>query len=411
MKVLHVTYSSKGGAGIAALRLHNALQENGVKSAYLSVNLTISFENKEVDDPFFLYKKPSLLKKIGNKFLSLLPLTKRLRLKKNINNFRKQKKNIEIFSSPFSSFNIQKHPLFKKADIINLHWVSGIIDYSFFFKNCKKPIVWTLHDMNPFLGCFHYKNDDEKNKYNFKVLDKNIKLIKKRNYKKSTIRTIVAPSKWLLNESKKSDLLGGFFHKHIYNGANDNIFRAIDIEKAREVLKLPKDKIIFLFVSQNVSCYRKGFDIIEGVINKMDNREDILFVAIGKPPVNQHKKIHYLGTIKNLEIMAYAYTASNAFLLPSREDNLPNTMVESLLCGTPVISSDLGGMAEVVINDKNGYLVESLTIEGFNSQILKFIDSKDCFNKKIISLEAKNNFSKNTLSTNYSNLYKTILND
>ena len=410
MKVLHITYSSKGGAGIAALRLHNALQENGVESAYVSGNLTVDFENKEIDDPFFKYKKPSLLKRVYNKIITALIVTKTQKIKKEINVIRKGVKTFEIISSPFSSFKIENHPLYKEADIINLHWVSGIIDYSTFFKSCKKQIVWTLHDMNPFMGCFHYKLDEEKNKERFNLLEENIKQIKKESYQKSLINTIVSPSQWLLKESQISNLLENYSHKKIYNCADEFIFKPLDSILVRNELQLPQDKIIVSFVCQNLVNYRKGFDIIEGLIDLFSDK-NVLFLAVGKIPEKKNKKIHYVGSISDTKHLVKIYGASDVFLLPSREDNLPNTMVESLLCGIPVISHSVGGMKEIIENGKNGYLISDFKIKSFESCILKFIENKELLNKNMIATDAKAKFSKNIASKNYFNLYKSICNE
>lgn len=63
MKVLHVTTSSKGGAGIAAIRLHEALHKYNVKSAFVSANLAIDYNNKIISNSFFAYKRPNYFKK------------------------------------------------------------------------------------------------------------------------------------------------------------------------------------------------------------------------------------------------------------------------------------------------------------------------------------------------------------
>lgn len=409
MKVLHITRSSKGGAGIAALRLHQALSQPGVESAFISTNLSINYNNEVLVDDFFTYKRPSFLQRILNKGISFFSFSFKDKLIKEFS-VLEPKLDCEIATLPFSNYKLHEHPLVKAADIINLHWIDGIVDYPSFFLNCKKPMVWTFHDRNPFQGIFHYQSDEIRNLEAAKIFNIKIKDLKEIIYKKSSIHTIVSPSKWLLQESEKSDLMKVYPHKHIFNGADECFFKPLNTHNAREVLKLPKDKIIFLFASQDVSCYRKGFDVIENVINELDFK-DLFFVAIGKPPINQNKKIHYLGTISCPETMVLAYAASNAFLLPSREDNLPNTMVESLLCGTPVISSNLGGMKEVIVNDENGYLIDGINIESFKSCILKFVAVKNLFNSNTISLDARYKFSRMALTSNYLSLYKSIYKD
>ncbi|WP_298287536.1 glycosyltransferase [uncultured Lutibacter sp.] len=401
MKVVHITYSTSGGAGIAAYRLHLALLDSGVDSSILCL------KNKIASAPNVVVVKKLKHSFFKRAFHKIVPIIQSFKNRKVL---EKLKGTYEVATFPTTDYRIYNHPLVKKATIINLHWVGDFLNYPTFFKKCKIPVVWTLHDMNPFLGSFHYHVDDAFNTQKFAALNKKLMTIKRKSYQKSSIHTIVTPSKWLLNESQKSNLFSTYSHKHIYNGADENVFKPFDVDEVRETLKLPKNKMIFLFVSQNITSVRKGFDIIEGILDELA-LENILFLAIGIPPLKKHKNIHYLGNINNSNTMAKIYAASNAFLLPSREDNLPNTMVESLLCGTPVISSNTGGMKEVIKNGENGYLVNETTSEAFKNQILKFIGTEALFSREHIALAAKNKFSKKKVAVNYLNLYKSILNE
>lgn len=151
MKILHITTKSKGGAGIAALRLHHALVQSGISSAYLSTDLTINYNNNSIQDSFFNYKKPSFSKKLLLKIQMLLFPSAFQKAKKHLSDLEEQL-HYEMLSLPYSKNDLNKHKLVQEADIINLHWVGGILDYDSFFSINNKPIVWTLHDMNPFFG-------------------------------------------------------------------------------------------------------------------------------------------------------------------------------------------------------------------------------------------------------------------
>ena len=150
MKIVHISTSDKGGAGIAALRLHKGLLQQNVDSSFLSL---FGSGTGETNSEFNINPSVQLsnLQKIKRKFgLPVTQVERNLRMLKGI------KGDYEIFSFPFSDFQIEQHPLVQSADIINLHWVAGLINYPSFFKFIKKPVVWTLHDMNPFMGGFHY---------------------------------------------------------------------------------------------------------------------------------------------------------------------------------------------------------------------------------------------------------------
>jgi glycosyltransferase involved in cell wall biosynthesis len=410
MKVLHITYSSKGGAGIAALRLHNALQENGIKSAYLSVNLTINFDNKEVDDPFFIYIKPSLFKKIINKIIAIIKPTQRYKLIDKINKYKKEATGFELFSSPFSTFRVEEHPLIKEADIINLHWVSGLIDYSSFFKNCKKPIVWTFHDMNPFSGVFHYKNDSLNNSTKINNFNKLVKQLQKKNINKIKKGAIVSPSKWLLDEADKSGFFPKFKKVTIVNSIDTNIFKIQDKEKLREKYLIPKDEFTVLFVADNINNYRKGFDLLVDSLTYLE-KLPMTIITIGqtKSLTNNNIKTISFGKVTEVEKLVEIYGLADVFILPSREDNLPNVILESFSVGLPVISFNVGGIKEHVLPNKTGLISESLTGESLAKEINEFYDKKNEFDASFLRKYAENNFNFKNQSLNYLEVYKELL--
>ena len=137
-KILHITTKSKGGAGIAALRLHQALQENGISSAYLSTDLTIDFDGNIFEETFFKYQRPSLVKKLILKIQLFLFPTSFQKAKKQLKEID-EKLHYEMISFPFSNFKLEQHKLVQEADLINLHWVSGILDYSTFLRKSINP--------------------------------------------------------------------------------------------------------------------------------------------------------------------------------------------------------------------------------------------------------------------------------
>ncbi|MGJ8759783.1 MAG: glycosyltransferase [Polaribacter sp.] len=410
MKVLQVTCSSKGGAGIAALRLHNALQENNVQSAYVSVNLTINFENKEIVDPFFFYKKPSLLQKIVNKIVAIIKPTRRSRIIDKVHKYKKVAMDFELFSSPFSTFRIEEHPLFKEADIINLHWVSGVIDYSLFFKNCKKPIVWTLHDMNPFSGVFHYKNDSLNNSTEINKFNKLVKELQKKNINKIKKGTIVSPSKWLLDEADQSGFFPKFKKVTIANSIDTSIFKIQDKNTLRKKYSIPKDEFTVLFVADNINNYRKGFDLLVDSLTYLE-KLPMTIITIGQTQslTNNNIKTISFGKVTEIEKLVEIYGLADVFVLPSREDNLPNVILESFSVGLPVISFNVGGIKEHVLPNKTGFISENLTGESLAKTINEFYDCKSEFDARYLRHYAENNFNFKNQYLNYFEVYKELL--
>lgn len=410
MKVLHITRSSKGGAGIAAKRLHDALCENGVQSGFLSSNLTIGFDNKIINDPFFSYQKPTLLKKI---YLKVMALFFSAKDQKAIFQLRKIEEDLEyeIVTLPFSNYKLHVHPLVKEADIINLHWIGGFVDFPSFFENCTKPIVWTLHDMNPFQGIFHYRNDQDRNNQIAGHFDMEMKQTKGIAIQAVNKGIIVSPSQWLLEEAKKSDVFFNWQKKRISNSINLELFMHQDKYVLRSEKNIKNDEFVMLFIVDSLKNSRKGFDLLtEALLNLENIKITVLVIGKGEIPAIDTVKIISLGEIQSFSEMAKYYSIADVFVLPSREDNLPNVMLEAFACGTPIIGFNTGGIAEHTIENVTGILADEMTAESLTNAIEKFYLTRDIYNSSVIRKYAEDNFSYGKQVYSYIELYGEILN-
>lgn len=409
MKVLNITTSSKGGAGIAALRLHQALIQNGAASGFLSSNLTIDFDNKIVEDPFFKYNKPSLLKKIRIKLENYFFSSKR---HQTIHYFEsiKGKMQFEMATLPFSSFLLQDHPLVQEADIINLHWMGGILDYPSFFEQCKKPIVWTLHDMNPFQGLFHYKNDELQNAKISADFDDKMKQIKATAMQQIKKGAMITPSKWLLGEATNGNFFSSFIKECIPYSIDLDVYKLQDKNALRKEYSLDSDDFIILFVSDSVKNYRKGFDLLIEALSQLESIP-VTVLTIGKGEISpvSNLKIIPLGEITTPDEMAKCYALADVFVLPSREDNLPNVMLEAFACGTPVIGFPVGGIAEHVKLNHTGVLAEEVSGLSLAKAIQLFYETKANYKSEVIREYAENNFNPEKQALDYLDIYKTII--
>lgn len=403
MKVLIVNTTASGGAAIAALRLHMALLKEGVDSKFL----TMRWSNNNLPKVFrYENIQSALWKKILYKFRLLE--TKSM---KNHKSIRSLNGTYEIFTFPVTDYNILEHKLVQQADIINLHWVANFLDWPSFFKGINKPVVWTLHDMNPFQGGFHYAEDRQRNKQVFSALDNKLLEIKRLSLDNSTNISIVTPSKWLMYESRKSAILGGFPHYHIPNSLDFDIFKPYQESFAREVFSLPQHKRVFLFVSESMSNHRKGIDLLMGALEILERKFNLVAVAIGRKPEDEtkFKGIHFLGVIQDERLMALAYSSADAFVLPSREDNLPNVMLEALACGTPVIGFNVGGISDAIQHGVNGLLANEISASSLAAAIEDFILGNMSFSHDAIRASAIKKYSNKVQAQEYVELYKKSL--
>ena len=405
MKIVHVSTYMSGGAGVAAFRLHKALFERGIDSSFL-----VKSGSCNQNDNQHILKCPPYY-----------PISYRIKKKLGISNddlyfknLNKKQLSYDIATLPVAPFRIEDQQIVKEADIIHLHWVSDFLNFPTFFKSVKQPIVWTLHDMNTFKGFFHYDGDYERNKNEFyKATDKKIRQLKNQSIHTKDNIFIVSPSKWLGNLSQNSDILHDYYHDVIPYNLDFNLFPSIDRQKAKEQLGINNGLKTLLFVANEINSYRKGFDLLIDAIRNL-NRTDFNLISIGAGgnyfEINNKIKHIHIEQINSLSELNMLYSGADITILPSREDNLPNVMLESFANGTPVMSFSNGGMAEHIATGKNGILITEINSEILKSNIADFLDNKYTFDNQAVRQYAKNQFSESIQVEKYINLYKNILN-
>ena len=405
LKIVHISTYDNGGAGNAAMRLHLGLLEMGINSIFLCAKKSTSFKNVvEFTQRTSIFKSVF----IRTPFNALgLPIDK---CNKNIKILNKLDGNYELFTFPDSNADILTHPAVMNADIINLHWVAKYLDYGSFFTKVNKPIVWTLHDMNPIQGGFHYYDELVRSKATFGIIENKLKNEKAALITNCKNVTVVAPSKWLHNLAIKSDAFKKAQHWHIPYGLNTSLFKDYGNEVSRTVFDLPMDKIVISFVSSDVHSPRKGFDLLYGAIQQMKTREEVVFCAIGNAPEgSKDNNFHYLGNIRDERLMALLYSASDGYVLPSREDNLPNVMLEAMACGTPVLSFAVGGMTDLIRPGFNGLLAGEISSESLGESLDLFVNEMKKFDRKEIRQNMIDHYNLSVQATEYFNLYNDIL--
>jgi glycosyltransferase involved in cell wall biosynthesis len=400
VKVVHINTFQGGGAGIAAYNLHIGLLENGIDSHFI---VLYSSDFPGINVKKITAPKSTLFEKALN-FFGLPQTQQQINYK-----IVKNKTSIGApFTFPSTDIDITLDCLIQDADIINFHWISDFVDWKTFFKKNKIPLVWTLHDMNPFMGGFHYSIDLITNKnVLLKKYENEIYSEKEKCLHNISDIDIVCPSKWLMYKSQKSDLLSNFKHHHIFNSLDLDIFKILDKDNLRKKYNISNDKIVFVFVSEDVKIFRKGFDIVLQIIKYMSINDNVLFCAIGEnKESSEYTNVKYFGQINNPLNLSEIYSLSDALLLPSREDNLPNVMLEAFACGTPVISFKTGGMIDVIEDYFNGLLANEANDKELLETIYKFIDYRHLFNRKLIRTFCEYHFSHSVQANSYIELYK-----
>lgn len=386
MKILHINTNSKGGAAQAAIRIHLAQLESGIDSHILFLK----------ENPEDLRNAYSLQDFMPSYKLFLLD-----KLNRALNYRYQLGKPKCFFNSPHSLFRLDKLSFLNDFDLINLHWVVKFIDYPTFFKNIKKPFVWTMHDMNPFSGGMHYKTGFSEKHYS--LLEDNFRKKKKKSLENSIIAA-VGPSVWITEESKQTNVFPeGTHFKTIRNTIDINLFKP-DFD-----LKSEHKKPLILFVAEDSSDKRKGMKYLIEAINYLNpNEADI--VVIGKKDPIWPAFIQQIGYVSSQSEMIKWYNKATLFVIPSIEDNLPNTILESLSCGTPVVGFNSGGIKDIIEHKKTGFIAPNRDSQELANGITYVLsENKNNSMSKFARSYAEKTFESSLIANEYKELYSQLL--
>ena len=391
MNILHIATSDGGGAGLAACRLHQGLRDIGVESRVLCREQ----ERDAVGVERYAIAPWKYKLMMAWRFRSVLGKARRI--------LRDPAPDYEQYSFPFSACDVENHPLVQWADVVHLHWVAHFVNYPAFFKRVRKPLVWTLHDMNPFLGGFHYAGDEAWHPW---PIDQRMKRIKRDALKHARGLTVVSPSRWLDACADGSGVFQGRPRRVIPNGIDTAEFKPRPRDAARERFGIPPDKKTLLFVAMpgHGACLRKGTDLLEEGLPRFASM-DLHVCGIGS---FKNKAIHGIPRVNNAAELAALYSAADFFILPSREDNLPNTMLEAMACGTPVVGTPVGGMLDFIRDGETGVLAREVSAGALCEAVRRAVE--DCaFDREKIRAFAEARFSLEKQARAYCGVYREAL--
>ena len=367
LRVVQVSSSDiGGGAAMSAYRLHRGLLNVGIDS-----QMVVS---SKASDDYTVHGVNGNLAKLWSRVANQLDQLPRKFLNTT---------NQSLHSPAWVWENTVQRILALQPDVVNLHWTQNAFLRPESLRLLRHlPVVWTLHDMWAFSGAEHYVGADTRYKQGYtksnRPLDESgfdlnrwLWNRKRKAWKHFDNITVVTPSKWLGDCARESVLFGQYRVQTIPYGLDLARFKPIDKRVAREVLNLPQDKHLLMFGAMSAtSDTRKGFQFLAPALaslTKAYRPDDVALVIFGssapQKPVDVGFPAHYLGHLHDAISTSLAYSAADVFIAPSMEDNLPNTVLESLACGTPVVAFDIGGMPDMILHERNGYLAKAFDVE------------------------------------------------
>lgn len=402
MNVLHINTYQEGGAAWCAKRISNTLLKQGINSKML-------FAEGEQSENFYIAERDKDFW-YSNSFRGKI---KHLLMRTNwFNDAEKWDKIIEeandrlpeklFLHHPFSSYkSIASHPLVEWADIIHLHWVAGFIDYPSFFKKVKKPIVWTLHDMNPAIGAMHFTSENTPVPCELIKIEKILKGIKQKAIRRCNVPLyIVALSEKMCNIVKSSEVFSGSQVSILYNGVDTNIFKP----------KCNKERpITFMFSSYDIWDKRKGLCRIIEALKKL-NIPNMSMIVVGanwdNKPISAPFPVKEVGLIKDQNYLAELYSEADFFINASYEEGFAQTPLEAMACGTAVISTPCSGASDL-IRPFNGVICN-----GYDSDAIAFgikEAMRNNYDSNIIRQNIIDNYDWDKIANQYIDLYNNVL--
>lgn len=360
MKVLHIQYRMPP-SGNACFRLHAAMRKNGIESSILNIENSVQRNN--------VYGQPmgvSWFLKKGIKYGH-----RRIVERQFVSDGRLYTQ-LPIVGAPLTN-----DPLVREADVIYFHWIAGVITYNEIRNLAKtgKPIIFFMHDMWDFTGGCHYSFECDKYKNGCKnchilKTDLSSKYIieKKRLYSQFENIIFLSPSDWLRECAIKSFAMYGKKTFTVNNIVDETVFKACDKLMARKILNLPAERKIISFGCQGgTSSPIKGWRYLQKALDIL-NIEDIHVLIYGsdfQKDIQEAMKypVTFLGPIFDETKLVLICNASDVFVSPSLSESYGLTLIENILCNTPVVAFDNTAIGEIVKTRETGYLARNKDYE------------------------------------------------
>jgi glycosyltransferase involved in cell wall biosynthesis len=407
MRVLLINTSyGLGGAGQIVLNLHSELQRMGVDSRVLAASSEVSSN----DQVYVLPHKRGLLERF----------TRRVSREIGLSN-----------NGILRTFALRRDPNLRWSTVLNLHNLhGGYFDFlALPYLTRHKPAVLTLHDMWAFTGHCVYSFDCERWKTgcghcpypdSYEPVQRDGTRIEHRLKRWSFLNSglhIVAISRWMYDLARES-MLGSLPLHHIPNGIDLQAFKPLSRSAARQSLQLPTNKKIILYVAHRLADPRKGFDLLVKALARLPDklREECLLLVMGEAEAGLQAQVPmqavFLGFVTDDRRKAEVFASADVFAFPTRADNLPIVLQESLACGRPMVSFAVGGVPDLVRDGVTGFLAPPEDVNCFAASLRRLLENgalREEMGSRCRSV-AEKEFSLELQAQRYVALFETVVN-
>jgi glycosyltransferase involved in cell wall biosynthesis len=361
MRVYQVnTYGHFGGAAIAAKRLNCGLNQAGVES--LMVCREEAGKERLAGSRAVVLGR-SLKERAWLKW-------RHFQLNGLYGKHHPRPANFGHFGYDLSCYGMALLEACQGADLLNLHWVSDLLDYPYVLPrlSAEVPWVWTLHDLHAATGgCFYSMHcrafeavcgkcpalgsDRER--------DMSTELWERKARSMERLRaplSLVTPSRWLAGEIKRSSLMGRYPVQCIPNAVDTDVFSPSDREECKQDLGLRPDAPVIIFAAAALDNPWKGLKYLIDALPMIQSKNpDAQFLAAGymNGKIDWPVPVRVVG-VPDERGMPRLYQSADLLVVPSVADNFPNVIIEAMACGVPSVGFKVGGIPEAIIEGETG---------------------------------------------------------
>ena len=416
MKVVLVsTYLSRGGAAIAAVRQAEALHREGVCEVSILYLRDPEGVAAHLPFPAVPFCRTFRQRALARLYFYLERIEIFVR-----NGFRR--KGLFHISTAQFGFDLSRHPHLKDADIVHLHWVcQGFISLPKLHNlgKLKARVVWTLHDMWSITAVAPHLSDPDQHEYIWNTAGEKSMVKRAFKYKEEAYREIqpvfVGCSRWISLQAVRSSLGRRYRIFHVPNPIDTEVYApALSGKETTGVARI-------LLVAASPADPRKGFGELLHALTllceKVEGKFPIQVDCVGGVSREvadkyAHLPIEFYGYISDPKAMIDLYRKARVYVNPSLHENLPNTIMESLSCGTPVVAFRTGGIPEMIMDGKTGAVCEYADPNALSEGIYRILTlPADQYNTMCRQCreEALRNYAYPAIALHWADIYSSIL--
>lgn len=418
MKVIHFSTNDRtGGAALAAWRLSEALCD-------LEIDSRMLVRKQSYVHPMSVPAVKSPWSRLWAMGLEMAELAEIIPLVNGRTHWFH-------YSTGSQGLDLARMKEVREADVLHLHWVNkSFLSINGLKKLLQlgKPLVWTVHDMSTFTGGCHYSgpcNNFQTQCHTCPKLrnagpeDRSAMVwqAKAEVFRQPLNLNFVSPSNWMSDVVASSSLLSHLPVHNLPNPIDTRFFAPGDQSAMRIKLQLPLNAPLILYMAMNLGDERKGFRYLRESLARLRKTLDVMpeVVVLGKAKPEDFQDmpipVHYLGYTSSEALIHEALVACDVLAMPSLADNFPNTILEAMACGTPVVAFHTGGIPEMVRHRGTGYLAPLRDAAAFARGLHWVLEDPErrLYLSKAARQRAENEFSYQVVGKRFEAFYQDLL--